>query len=47
MVFMAALAWLPRRAIAAIGIALIVLHNTTLFDSMNENARASSTRRSC
>ena len=29
MVFMAALAWLPRGAIAAVGIALIVLHNTT------------------
>ena len=29
MVFMAALAWLPRGAIAGIGIALIVLHNTT------------------
>ena len=27
MVFMAALAWLPRGAIAAVGIALIVLHN--------------------
>ena len=29
MVFMAALAWLPRGAIAAVGIALIVLHNLT------------------
>jgi uncharacterized membrane protein len=29
MVFMAALAWLPRRAIAVVGIALIVLHNMT------------------
>lgn len=29
MVFMAALVWLPTGAIAAIGIALIVLHNTT------------------
>ena len=29
MVFMAALAWLPRGAIAAVGIALIVLHNMT------------------
>jgi uncharacterized membrane protein len=29
MVFMAALAWLPRGAIAAVGIALIVLHNVT------------------
>lgn len=29
MVFMAALAWLPTGAIAAVGIALIVLHNTT------------------
>src|SRR4029453_9761837 len=29
MVFMAALAWLPRGAIAAVAIALILLHNTT------------------
>ena len=29
MVFMAALAWLPRGAIVAVGIALIALHNTT------------------
>ena len=29
MIFMAALAWLPRRAIAAVGIALIAFHNMT------------------